>query len=163
MRNRRVQGKKIKINTFLIDHILMDRAGYKKLGNDSWVYDFEEFVDEKMEYYRYHIYEIEPGVLEIHTDLKKKRRGGHYHVASTFATAGEVRRIKSMLPVVEPVNEKGKKKGLMLSREARLKALEELGDPIIKRYVPEIRQKKLSWFSKFGVIIDTLKRCMVLF
>lgn len=158
-RSKRVQGKKIKINTFLQDHIL-ERAGYKKLFNGSWVYDFEEFNDDKMDYYRYHIYEIEPGLLEIHTDLKKGKGKKSYHVASTFATAGEVRRIKSLLQVVEPVHGQRKSKNLCLSREARLKALEELGDPIIKRYVPEIRQKKVLWFS---VIIDTLKRCVILF
>ncbi len=147
MRNRRVQGKKIRINTFLIDHIL-ERAGYIKLANDSWVYDFHEFYEEKMEYYRYHIYEIEPGLLEIHTDLKKKRKGGYYHVASTFATAGEVRRIKNLLPVVEPVHGQKKSKNLCLSREARLKALEELGDPIIKSYMPPVRQKGFLWFIK---------------
>lgn len=144
-----VNAKKIKIKHIAISELLKN-AGYRELSNGSYIYDFKEFYDNEWNYYRYHVYIVAPEIIEIHTDIKKRNGKRSYHKASMFSVSSETTRIKSFMPYVIP--KRGNKEHYGLKREDRLKALAELGNPIIKhlnwkeRIVWNVKQ----WFKQLS-------------
>lgn len=78
---------------------LMKIAGYQRHG-DSWVRYFEAWDGLDNEKYRFHVYEKSSNLLEIHTDKMKANGKKKYHLASTFTTAPEKKRIKNIMPKV---------------------------------------------------------------